>query len=287
MDETIYINGRLLPRREAKVSVLDRGFLYGEGLFETMRVYGGRVFRLREHLERISSSSSILGIPFKLDMDGLKRGVEETVEANGLKEGRVRLSLSRGEGYPELEPSSSPTLVILTNQGLSYEEELYRNGFKTIIVKIRANERSPLSRIKSMNFLPHLLAKMEAKSKGVDEGIVLNTEGFVAEGTSSNIFLVKDKSLITPSEECGILPGITRKAILELSPKLGLSFYEKKFPPGEMMKADEAFLTNSLMEIMPLSSIDGTPIGDGRPGRITRKTHQAYRELVEKELGDG
>jgi branched-chain amino acid aminotransferase len=272
----VYISHRLVPKHRAKVSVFDRGFLYGEGLFETLRIYSGRTFRLDEHLNRLIRSAKIVGLNLSYTLEELKRNVYKTIKANHLGNGSLRLSVSQGE--------RGVNLVITTKRTIPYSKELYRRGFKAKQVTIRRNEFSSLSKVKSMNFLEHILARREAQVYGADEGILLNTRGYLAEGAMSNIFLISKGNLLTPSEESGILPGITRRAVLEIAPRLGLRVYSKLIHLSELKGADEAFLTNSLMEVMPLIKLDGKNIGRGVPGKTTQFIHHAYKELLIKNL---
>lgn len=288
MAELIYINGSLVLQEEAKVSIFDRGFLYGDGLFETMRSYSGHVFRLGYHLSRLFSALKILNISIPFDPPQLKKAVYHTLKANNLSEAYIRLAISRGEGSLGSSPAScrSPKVIIITKNFEPYPAISYQEGLKAVVVSTRQNAASPLSQMKSANFLNYILARMEATSKGVDEGILLNTEGYVAEATTSNIFIVRDGTLSTPSEGSGILPGITRQAILEISSSTGIiNAFERKIALDELFESQECFLTNTLMEVMPLVEIDGIPIGNGKPGPLTIKLHQAYQELVKREVG--
>lgn len=288
MAEVVYINGTLVSQEEARVSIFDRGFLYGDGLFETMRSYSGQVFRLEHHLSRLFSALKILNISIPFNTPQLKKAVYYTLKANNLNEAYIRLAISRGEGSLGPNPAGcvSPNVIIIAKKFEPYPAISYEGGLKAVVVSTRQNAASPLSQMKSANFLNYILARMEATSKGVDEGILLNTEGYVAEATTSNIFIVKDRTLFTPSEGSGILPGITRQAILEISSSTGIiKAFEKKVVLDELFESQECFLTNTLMEIMPLVEIDGIPIGNGKPGPLTIKLHQAYQELVKKEVG--
>lgn len=280
MDEIVYLNGSLIPRKKAKISAFDWGFLYGFGLFETMRAYQGQVFRLDSHLRRLRSSAEILGLPIEtLD---LKRAVMDTIRANNLSEARIRLAVSMGEGGMVPDPSTctKPTVLILASPYQPYREQIYQKGFRAIISSIRRNSKSPLSRLKSANYLESILAREEARVAGVDEAICLNERGLVAEASISNIFLVTDDILRTPGLDSGILPGVTRETVLELASKSGIKSVEQEIKLDELFEAQEAFLTNSLIEVMPLTEIDGKVVGFGRPGAVTKKLLGAYRKLV-------
>jgi branched-chain amino acid aminotransferase len=280
MSEVVYLNGSLIPSSQASISALDYGFLYGYGLFETMRAYGGQVFRLDRHLRRLTHSAEILGLPIgTLD---LRKAIMDTIQANQLSDARIRLAISIGEGetVPDLSACSKPTLLIVAGHYQPYPEEVYQKGFKAVVSSIHRNSGSPLSRLKSANYLDSLLARKEARTAGANEAICLNEKGFLAEASMSNIFLITNGILRTPGQESGILPGITRETILELAPPLGINTLEDNISLDELSQAQEAFLTNSLMEVMPLTEIDGKPIGSGRPGTVTQRLLTAYRELV-------
>lgn len=286
MAEVVYINGTLVPQEEAKVSIFDRGFLYGDGLFETMRSYSGHVFRLEHHLSRLFSALKILNLDIPFNPSQLKKAIYHTLKANNLNEAYIRLCVSRGEGPLGLNPTPcrTPKVIIITKNFEPYPAISYEEGLRAVVASTRQNTASPLSKIKSANFLNYILAKMEALSKGVDEGILLNNEGYVAETTTSNIFMIKDGILSTPSEGSGILPGITRQTILEISYSMGIKVFERKISIDELFESQECFLTNTLMEVMPLVEIEGLPIGNGRPGPLTIKLRQSYQELVKREV---
>ncbi len=272
--ELVYMNGVLAPKEEAKVSVFDRGFLYGDGVFETIRIYAGKPFMIDEHITRLLNG--LKTVRFKKLPSGLKVHSEKVIEANGIGNGVLRIEVTRGEASDNVEP----TVVITAKETVPYAEELYTKGFRTIISKVRKDHYSPICNIKSANFQVFLLAKYEAVDAGVDEAILLNHEGFIAEGSVSNVFILKAGRLITPSIESGILPGITRKVVIEIAQKMGLKVEERGILPEELYSADEAFLTNSLMEVMPLVDVDKKPIGDGLPGKTTLNIHKSYKEMV-------
>ncbi len=287
MSDTVYLNGTLLPRSQASISALDYGFLYGFGLFETMRAYAGRVFRLERHLSRLSLSVETLGIP--VETLSLKNAVMETIRANRLSDARIRITVSLGEGGMTPDPGTcnKPTVLITAAEYKPYPEELYQRGFRAAVSSIRRNSQSPLSRLKSANYLESMLSRQEARASGVDEAICLNEKGLLAEASMSNVFMVAEGTLKTPGKESGILPGITKEAVLELASGLGIKAGEPDITLDEFLQAEEAFLTNSLMEIMPLTEIDGKAIGSGKVGTITKRLIAAYRELVRREAGQG
>jgi len=283
MNETVYFNGSLIPRRQARIPALDYGFLYGFGIFETMRAYGGRVFRLDSHLSRLSHAANILGVPVRA-ME-LKGAVMDTLQANKLDDARIRITVSRGEGevIPNPDTCQKPTVLITAAPYHPYLEEVYQKGFRAIISSIRRNSQSPLSRLKSTSYLESILARQEARAAGADEALCLNEKGLLAEASMSNIFVVTNGTLRTPGEESGILAGITRGTILKLASQMDIGILEHDIKPDELFQAEEAFLTNSLMEIMPLTEVKGKPIGSGSPGVITKRLMAAYRETVEKD----
>ncbi len=285
MSEIIYLNGSLVPDDQAKISPLDYGFLYGFGLFETMRAYDGKVFKLEAHLNRLARAVKTLGLP-PVELD-LKQAVADTIQANELTSARIRITVSAGEGGPVPDPitCTKPTVLITARDYQPPAEEIYEKGYKAVISSIRRNAESPLSRLKTTNYLENLLAKQEAKDKGADEAVFLNEHDLVAEAGMSNIFIVSDGFLKTPRVENSILPGITREVVLELAAKLGIEAVEEDFWLGDLLEADEAFLTNSLMEIMPLVKVAGKRIGSGKPGLLTRKLRAAYSELVAGMIG--
>ncbi|UCH42436.1 MAG: aminotransferase class IV [Dehalococcoidales bacterium] len=285
MNNIIFLNGSLLPRSQASISVLDYGFLYGYGLFETMRAYNGQVFRLERHLERLSDSIEMLG--FNIAGVDLRSAVTDVTQANNLSDARIRVTVSIGEGGMVPDPGScdEPTVLVMAEAYQPYPPPIYHKGFKTITSTIRRNSQSPLSQIKSSCYLESLLARQQARAAGADEAILLNDKGFLTEASTSNIFLVTGSLLRTPARDSGILPGITREAILELAPQSGITSVEDNIEPDELFQAEEAFLTNSIMEIMPLTEVDGKPIGMGVSGQTTGKLVAAYSDLVKLETG--
>ncbi|HLB03022.1 MAG TPA: aminotransferase class IV [Nitrospiria bacterium] len=286
----IHFNGRLIPEREALISVYDRGFLYGDGVFETLRAYDAKVFRSREHVSRLFRSAQAISLSISSSPDEILKILSQTLEANRLRNAYLRITVSRGPGEIGLEPgdSSSPTIVIMAKEFFGHPEKLYREGVGIAVVKARKTPASSLDpKIKSLNYLTPILAKIEARASGVYEGILLNQEGYLCEGTVSNLFLVRKGQLLTPAPSCGILEGITRQAVIELANKAGIIVKEGKYRPDEILRADECFLTNTTMELMPAVRITGVPatqvsqpIGEGRVGPLTRFLHQAYQEEV-------
>ena len=286
MAEIIYLNGRLIPRSQAKISPFDHGFLYGYGLFETMRAYNGHIFRLDRHLTRLHRSAQSLGLADKLAVFNLEAACTETLETNKLKEARLRLAVSAGEGDMIPDPSicSDPTVLITARNLVLLPPEKYESGFKAMLSSLCRNSRSPLSRLKSACYMENILARMAAKAAGCDEAILLNERGYLAEGSTSNIFLVSNGKLITPSLKSGILSGITREVVLEIARLSNIKTLERRVELKELIEAEEAFMTNSIMELMPLTWFEGKPIGSGRPGQLTKELLTAYRKTVDEEL---
>jgi branched-chain amino acid aminotransferase len=285
MSEIVYLNGSLIARGDARIAVLDYGFLYGYGLFETMRAYGGKVFRLERHLERLGHSAMTLGIT--VDKSVLKGAVMDAIKANGLSEARIRLTVSIGEGATVPDPATcgEPTVLVVAGEYRPLPEETYEKGFRAIVSPVRRNSQSPVSTMKSLNFLENMLARQEARTAGVDEVICLNEKGLLAEASMSNVFLVKGGALKTPAIASGILPGVTREAVLELAGRVKIPVSEDDITLHELIQADEAFLTNSVMEVMPLTEVDGKPIAIGAPGPVTRRLMAGYNEMVRREVG--
>ena len=285
MASLVYLNGEILPRDQASVSALDYGFLYGYGLFETMRAFGGRAFRLERHLDRLARSAELLGLT--VDNGTLAEAVAETLQANGLVNARVRIAVSAGQGRMPPDPAtcSDPTVLILADEPRPYPDDKYSEGFSSIVSTIRRNSRSPLSGIKSANYLESLLARQEAGAAGVDEALFLNEKGLLAEASMSNLFLVCNDELLTPPVESGVLPGITREAVLELASLEGITTCKRDVSLEDLYRAQEAFLTNAGMGVMPLTKVEDRPIGMGRPGPVAERLMAAYRKLVSHECG--
>lgn len=279
----VYLNGRFVSKDEAKISVFDHGFLYGDGIYETMRAYGGRFFLLKKHLARLKRSADAISLKLPLSLDKTGEALGESLRVNKLQEAYVRLHLSRGPGEIGLDPAlcPEPTMVITAKQFKDYPAEYYERGVSAAIVKTRRNHPLALDpSIKATNFLNNILAKIESIRAGAYEGIMLNWEGLVAEGAISNIFHVKSGVLHTPALQTGILDGVTRGLALDLAQQARVPVRETAIRPQELMDADECFITNTTMEIMPVTMIDNKPVGNGKPGRITAVLHQAYRKEV-------
>ncbi|MDY6892485.1 MAG: aminotransferase class IV [Chloroflexota bacterium] len=289
MGQIVYLNGALLPRSQATISPFDHGFLYGYALFETMRSYSGHIFRLQRHLDRLTSAARHIGMP--LGTFDLEKACYDTLQANRLGDARIRLTVSTGEGeaIPDLPPDAIPTVFVVAAHYNPLPDERYRSGFRAMVSSIRQNSQTVLSRIKSANYLHNMIARREAREAGIDEALLLNERGFLCEGSTSNVFLVSGGNLITPGVDSGCLPGITRQTVIELATQMGTGVVQREIKLEELLQADEAFLTNSILELMPLREVDGKPVGgvteNGERGGVTGRLMIAYRELVARELG--
>jgi branched-chain amino acid aminotransferase len=285
MEGLIYINGTLVPWGEARISPFDRGYLYGYGLFETMRSYGGHVFSLDRHLARLMHSAGRIGIDAGLDRVTLRQAIHSTLEANKLADARIRLTVTAAEGERGLVPPTSGnlTIMVVAEELVLPPPRAYGEGIRAAVVGTSRNSQSPLSSIKSVAYLDNLISHAEAVAAGADEAILLNERGFVAECSTSNIFLVVGGRLLTPSAESGILPGVTREEVIEMAPSLGVAVGEEEISLAVLRRADEAFLTNSVVEVMPIVEVDGKPVGTGKPGQVTKILMEAYRELVNRQ----
>lgn len=277
----LWANGRVLRSDEPAVSARDRGLLYGDGLFETLRSYGGKPFLLAEHLRRLGESASALRMCDALDEAAIASAIAELLRANELSDAYIRITLTRGEhaGRLELEPAAAPTLIIVAQPLRPLPPSRYDPGSTAIIASVRQNAESPLPRHKTLNYLGNLWAKTEASGRGADEAILLNTRGEVAEAASSNVFLAINGALVTPSLEANILPGITRSTVLRLAVEAGIPAQERVVRPEELGRADEVFVTNSVAELVPIRAIEGRTVGRGVPGELTRRLHALYRAL--------
>ena len=252
----VYINGKIVPEKEAVVSVFDHGFLYGDGIYETMVAYDGVIFKLDEHLQRLYRSASLIGLTIPLEVDRIESALYETLSANMLKNAYVRLTVSRGPGpiglNPELCPQ--PTIVIMAHKSKEYPGILYEKGIPLIISETKRNLKEAIDpRIKSMNFLNNILAKIEAIKRDAFEAIMLNAQDQITEGTISNIFFTKDNVLCTPSVACGLLDGITRGTVIDLAVRENIQIKEGAFLKEDIYSADEVFITNTSLEVMPAS----------------------------------
>jgi branched-chain amino acid aminotransferase len=276
----IYLNGKLVPAKEAVVSVFDHGFLYGDGIYETIRVYDRVIFMIEEHLGRLYRSASMIGLTLPFEIDSLKISIYETLIANALRNAYIRLTVSRGHGPIGLDPDlcPEPTTVIIVQELKEYPKVFYEKGINLIISETRRNIKEAINpKIKSLNFLNNILAKLEAKKRDAYESIMLNAYGKLAEGSISNVFFYKDGVLCTPSLECGILDGITRGLVIELATREDLKIKEGEFTKEDIYSAAEVFITNTTLEVMPVSKVDDQVYA---VGNITKLLHKAYRKEV-------
>jgi branched-chain amino acid aminotransferase group I len=279
-----------MPRSQARVSVFDHGFLYGYGLFETMRAYRGTVFLLDRHLKRLLDSAAVIDLRTGIANIDLVKACTDTLKANALQEARLRLTVSRGEAasFPGSGSGVIPTVLVTATGYSPIPVQTYDKGFKAGVSSFRRYSQSPLSNLKSTNYLLSVLTKVEAEAAGLDESLLLNERDFIAEGSISNVFFVANSGLLTPPVESGILPGVTRHVVMELAGALSIKVREVDIRLEDLGHFDEAFLTNSVMELMPLVEVRDKAgkviiIGSGKPGEITQKLMTAYREMVEKE----
>lgn len=282
-DQWIFLSGEFVRKEEAKISVYDHGFLYGDGVFEGIRAYNGNIYRLNEHLVRLyeSAKSIMLDIPY--EFEAMKELVAETVRKNGLRDAYVRVVVSRGVGNLGLDPKSCGTaqVVVIAEELALFPKELYETGLEIVSVATRRNRPDVLSpKVKSLNYLNNILVKIEANLANVPEALMMNNEGYVAEGSGDNIFLVKNKALYTPPGYVGALEGITREAILEIAEEEGYTIKEEPFTRHDVYVADEVFLTGTAAEVIAVVKVDGRVINDGAPGVETEYITKCFRNKV-------
>ena len=281
----IYLNGEYVSKEDAKISIFDHGLLYGDGVFEGIRSYDGVVFKLDEHLKRLYDSAKAIMLKIPVSIDEMKEIVLETLRKNNLRDAYIRLVVTRGEGDLGLDPDKcpEPTVFVIADKIVLYPEEYYENGLELATVSTRRNIPEALNpRIKSLNYLNNILAKIEGKQAGVIEAIMLNSKGYVVECTGDNIFVVKDERLITPPLHVGILEGITRNTVMDLAEGLGIQVKEEVFTQYDLYIADECFLTGTAAEVIPVVKVDRRVIGDGKPGPITQKLIKEFRRNTNK-----
>lgn len=283
MSHKVFIGGKLVPQEEARVSVFDHGLLYGDGVFEGIRAYHGRVFKLTKHLERLFESARAIFLEIPMTTEELKEAIFDTLRANNMNDSYIRLVVTRGVGKLGLEPGkcNNPQVIIITDTLQLYPPKRYEEGIDIMTVAtVRNHPESINPRIKCLNYMNNILAKMESINAGATEALMLNKDGFVAECTGQNIFLVKDNELYTPHSNSGILKGITRDTVVELARKDGKKVREDFLTRYDLYLAEECFLTGTAAQIVPVVKIDGRIVGDGKPGRITLDLLKKYRKLL-------
>ena len=276
----IFLNGKLVPENQAKVSVFDHGLLYGDGVFEGIRAYHGHVFKLDEHIDRLCRSAQAIDLKLPLTKAGLAQAVIKTCKANGIRDGYIRLIVTRGVGTLGLNPYTcqTPQVIIIAGGIQLYPQKLYETGLDVITVGTLRNHTEAINpRIKSLNYLNNILAKIEAMNAGCMECIMLNPQGFVAEASGDNIFIVRGDTLLTPPSWCGALEGITRQTVMELAPEQGWQARAEVLTRYDLYTADEVFLTGTAAEIIAVVKADRRTIGNGRPGPVTRQLEQVFR----------
>lgn len=281
---TVFVNGQYVPANEASISVFDRGLNYGDGIFETLRTYKGEIFALGLHIERLRRGAQKLAIPLKDDEASWGIILKRLLELNSLKkeDSYIRITITRGTDFGGLnsDMKTEPTMIAINKPLRSSIKDQQKNGIKGIVLDIRGQSPYMLTNIKSLNFLPNVLGKMEVLAMSVDEGFFLNPKGSLTEGTTTNVFLIKGNELLTPPVADGLLPGVTRDIVIDLAGQKGLEVTERGFDKEEVLHSDEAFVTNSVIEITPLIELDGETIGKGKPGKKTKKLLKAYKKLT-------
>lgn len=282
----IYINGKLVDKAKAQISVFDHGLLYGDGVFEGVRSYNRSVFKLDEHIDRLFESAHTIMLDIPLSKKELKKAILNVFKVNGLKDGYVRLVVTRGEGDLGLDPRkcTRPTIIMIADKITFYPEKIYREGMELITAATRRNAVEALNpQIKSLNYLNNILAKIEATHRGVQEALMLNSDGYVAECTGDNIFIIKNKNLITPAVYAGALKGITRDTIMDIARTEKINVFMELISRHDLFNADECFLTGTAAEIVPVVKIDGRIIADGALGKTTLKFMKAFKKLTRTE----
>ena len=285
-DLKVFLDGQIVPVDQAKISVFDHGLLYGDGVFEGIRSYNGRVFELDAHVQRLFDSAKAIRLTVPMSAEQIKDAIHQTMQANGLKDAYIRVVVTRGVGYLGLAPTrtANPSVFVITDQIELYPPELYREGMNIITVSTVRNHPNALPPpIKSLNYLNNILAKIECVDAGVLEAIMLNVDGLVAECTGDNVFIVRQGRLQTPSSDAGILPGITRAVVMRLAGQRGIEVQEKQLLRYDLYVADECLLTGTAAEVVPITQIDGRQIGDGKPGPITQQLIEDFKAATRGE----
>jgi branched-chain amino acid aminotransferase len=280
----IWVNGKMLPKSQAMVSVYDHGLLYGDGVFEGIRIYKGKIFKCQQHIDRLYHCAEQIALKIPITKEEMEAIQRECIEANGITDGYIRLVVTRGYGTLGLDPRRCPIpgIICIADQIALYKPEFYETGMKVVLAK---RPKTPIAcldpRIKSLNYLNNILAKVEAIEQGCDEAIMLNTEGYVTECTGDNLFIIKKGKIYTPPVEDGMLNGITRRFVLEtLAPRLNIEAVESSLRIEEVLKADEVFLTGTAAEVIAVNQIDDAKIGLGGEGQVTKRLRKLFREIV-------
>ncbi len=279
----IYINGQIVPQEEAKISVFDHGLLYGDGVFEGIRAYNGKIFTLDEHLDRIYDSATAISLKIPITKAEMADAIKQTMKVNNLTDSYIRLVVTRGVGKLGLDPNkcATPQIIIIADTIELYSKALYERGLDIVTVTTIRNHFSALDpKIKSLNYLNNILAKIESIQAGAGEALMLNKDGYVAECAGDNIFIFKNNILLTPPTSAGILVGITRNVVMKLAAEMGLQVKEELMTRYDLYIADECFLTGTAAEIIPVVKIDGRTIGTGKPGKMTLDLLKRYRDLT-------
>src|SRR3989454_849160 len=283
MELSVYVDGKFYPQSEAKVSVFDHGLLYGDGVFEGIRAYNGRVFKLDRHLERLYHSAKAIDLKIPHTKEEMGNIILETCRRNDIREGYIRPVITRGKGDLGLDPrkcKSGPSVVVIAQPGISLYGKVYERGLKVVTSSYRRVPPQSLSpSIKSLNYLNNIMARVEANQYGADEALMLDIHGYVSEATAENFFIVRNSTIVTPWTSTN-LPGVTRETVLEIVPQLGLKAEERLFTLYDVWSSDEAFISGTAAEIGPVVELDGRIIGDGKPGPTTKKIMKAFRDLV-------
>lgn len=283
MSQKIYINGKLLDREDAKISVYDHAVLYGDGIYEGIRSYGGKLFRLAAHIDRLWESAKVIWLEIPMSKEELTKAVEDTLAINGIQDGYVRLVVTRGSGPMGLDPHrcSNPQVIIIADNISLYPEEYYQKGLEIITSSVPRNHPAALNpRTKSLNYLNNIMAKIEGIQAGCPEALMLNQWGEVAECTGDNIFFVRHGKLLTPPVNACLLEGITRNVVIELAGEMGIEMCETPLSRHDAYIADECFVTGTAAEVVPVVRIDSRVIGDGKPGPVTRKLTERFHQRV-------
>ena len=294
MEPVVFLDGKWFPKKEAKISVYDHGLLYGDGVFEGIRAYNGLVFKLREHLNRLWESAHTIMIKIPITQQEMENAIIKTLQYNGFRDGYIRVVITRGVGDLGLDPAlcKKPSIFIITDKIVLYPKSLYKNGLEIITVPTVRNLPEAVNpSIKSLNYLNNILAKIEAKNSGCMEALMLNHQGYVAECTGDNVFMVKNGQararealLLTPPAYVGALKGITRQAIIEVAAQKKIAFEERMLTRHDLFNADEVFLTGTAAEVIPVVKIDGRTIGSGKPGKTTRILLEAFHALTKRDV---